>query len=158
MSKGKKRVRKKKKRVCADCGIEVISTRFLHSVDKTFCRSCTNRGARNYGWKGGIIKDHGYVAILMKDHPYANGYGYIHRSHLIWGKATGHYLQGNEVIHHIDGDRTNDSLDNLQLMTRSEHVSLHKTGKNHHNYKHGKYVGEKKFGKYVPINERERTE
>lgn len=172
MTKGKKRVWKKKTRACADCGVRIESIYFYHPIDKTFCRSCGQkqapkshdwtRGENNVRWNGGQKSSAGYVYLLRPNHPGTDKAGYIKRANLVWAESTGHHIVKGEVLHHKDGDKLNDDIDNLELMVATEHVALHmrvvNIGKNNPNYKDGKYVGKYKNGKYVPVSERERSE
>lgn len=84
-------------------------------------------GEKNPNWKGGqATDDQGYIRVLIRDHPRANGRGYVRRSHLAAEKTLGRYLFPNEITHHKNEIRDDDRPENIEVMTRGKHTSLHK--------------------------------
>ena len=78
-------------------------------------------------WKGGIWHDSdGYIWLLRKEHPRANKYGYVLRSHLIAEESLNRLIQSNEIIHHINRIRNDDRPENLYLFSdRIDHRLYH---------------------------------
>ena len=66
-------------------------------------------------WRGGKRKDHGYIRILQKDHPYCDNRGYVPRSRFVMEKKLGRYLTPKEMVHHINGIKNDDRITNLKL-------------------------------------------
>ena len=79
------------------------------------------RGADSPAWKGGRIKQDGYILIYRPDHPYAQAKGYIAEHRLVMEQYLGRYLERNELVHHINGIRDDNRLENLKLLTRRNH-------------------------------------
>jgi len=75
-------------------------------------------------WKGGKRMAHGYLTILMPNHPRAVKNGYVKNCYLIMEKHLGRFLKPNEFIHHINHIRNDDRLENLQLVNRSSHCKI----------------------------------
>lgn len=86
-------------------------------------RRPSQTGDRGHHWKGGkIIDSHGYVQVMSKGHPRANGrMGYVREHILVMEKHIGRYITPDEDVHHINGLKTDNRLENLQLMTHGEH-------------------------------------
>ena len=79
------------------------------------------------GWKGGEIRQSGYVLVYQPHHPAANamGRGYVRRARLVIEKHIGRSLEAIEVVHHINEIRDDDRIENLMVCTNSEHLSMH---------------------------------
>lgn len=82
-------------------------------------------GSNNPAWKGGVMKNRGYVNIRVIPNPFIKGQ-YIKRSRIIMEKHIGRPLSSNDIVHHINGIKNDDRIENLQLVSRSEHVRIHK--------------------------------
>ncbi len=83
-------------------------------------------GSKNNKWNGGkAISSHGYIQILMPNHPYCDIRGYVYEHRLVMEKHLGRYLSPNEIVHHLDENKTNNSIENLKIMTNEEHIKLH---------------------------------
>lgn len=97
-----------------------LATRKLMSIAQT-----GKRGENHSRWKGGRIKDRGYIYIKVYGHPYAQKKNYIAESRLVMEKKLGRYLTPNEVVHHINGIHDDNRIENLILFTRAEHLKKH---------------------------------
>jgi len=90
-------------------------------------------------WKGGRIKNGGYIYVKNKNHPYRNKGGYVLEHRLVMERYLGRFLQSNEVIHHKNKIKDDNRLENLELFNNNaEHIS--KELKGHPNWYFGKGV------------------
>lgn len=76
------------------------------------------------------LREDGYVAVYLPDHPNASIEGYVMEHHLVMEAKIGRFIKKGEVVHHINHDRKDNRLENLQLMTFKEHASLHMRERN----------------------------
>jgi hypothetical protein len=84
-------------------------------------------GSNNTKWRGGITRDSsGRVMILMPEHPFSNGWGYVYRYRSVVEQSIGRFLKPSELVHHVNGDKTDDRIENLVLTNRSDHQKIHK--------------------------------
>ena len=84
------------------------------------------RGETNTNWKGGrTIDSHGYVWILLPDHPHSTN-GYILEHRVVMEHRLGRYLDSDEHVHHVNEQRDDNRDDNLELTCRSEHSRHHR--------------------------------
>ncbi len=82
-------------------------------------------GEKSTQWKGGRIIQNGYIKVMKKDHPHANGDGYVQEHRLVMEKMAGRYLKPSERVHHIDRNRKNNNPSNLLLCKDiSEHSKI----------------------------------
>lgn len=85
-----------------------------------------NKGKRNYFWKGGRIKQRGYVFIYSPNHPYRDNKNYVTEHRLVTEKYLGRYLEPKERIHHINGIKDDNHLENLYYFpSENEHQRYH---------------------------------
>lgn len=82
-------------------------------------------GSKNHNWKGGRMKDRGYVLIKMREHPQANYNGYVRENRLVMEQHLGRFLNPKEVVHHINGIKDDNRIENLELTTLQNHCMLH---------------------------------
>lgn len=88
----------------------------------------SNRGEKNYHWKGGRYFDslNKYYYVIAKEHPNRRANGYILEHRFIVEKNIGRLLNKNEIIHHINLDTTDNRIENLYLYkSASEHKKVH---------------------------------
>ena len=52
-------------------------------------------------WKGGRLKQNGYIFIYMPDHPNAQSMGYVAEHRLVMEKKLGRYLFPSEKVHQV---------------------------------------------------------
>ena len=128
---------------CPNCG----KHRSLKASDRNrknftgLCKPCylkNTRGEKHGKWKGGkFIDKFGYMLILKRDHPLADGYGYIREHRLVASNKWGVKSLIGMVVHHKDGDRLNNNIENLQIMSMGDHSRLHFKGKPRNTAKEG---------------------
>ena len=83
-------------------------------------------GENNVNWKGGIIKQRGYIFIKNRKHPFADCHGYVKEHRLVMEKHLGRYLTKKEIIHHLDFNKANNNINNLHLFhSNKEHSIYH---------------------------------
>jgi len=70
----------------------------------------------------------GYVALLIKSHPFAGKDGYVFEHRLVMEQQLGRYLLPNECVHHINGIKSDNVLENLQVMDHAIHTIITHTG------------------------------
>jgi ribosomal protein L32 len=102
-----------------------------------------DKGSQHPDWKGGVLKEGGYIYIYQPEHPRAFRKGkYVKRADLVLEAKLGRPLLPDEMAHHIDRVRDNDVPENLEAVTRSSHGRTFKgylTGEKHPNWQ-GKSV------------------
>ena len=72
-----------------------------------------------------IVKKGNYNYAVIRDHPYANKYGYVLEHRVVMENSIGRLLDKSEVVYHIDGDGHNNDIANLRLLSSSDHTQLH---------------------------------
>lgn len=83
-------------------------------------------GHKPFHWKGGKIKNNGYVYILKKDHPFSDRDGYILEHRFVMEQSIRRYLNRSEVIHHRNKIKNDNRIENLELInSQSEHMKKH---------------------------------
>ena len=84
-------------------------------------------GDKGSNWHGGWTMVDGYKKIMVKDHPFADGDGYVLEHRLLAEKAIGRYLEPKYPVHHINGVRDDNRNDNLVICdSQSYHQFLHR--------------------------------
>lgn len=84
-------------------------------------------GKENHRWKGGIIKDSGYIYLYKPEHPFARG-KYIAEHRLVVEEYNKFILLSCIHVHHINEVRDDNRIENLEYMCMRKHNSLHKIG------------------------------
>ena len=94
------------------------------------------RGINHWNWKNGMATSQdGYILIKCPNHPFANGSGYVPRSHIIMEKVLNRYIKFGEIIHHKGikypissiENKQDDRPENLELFAnRGKHLSFHR--------------------------------
>jgi hypothetical protein len=80
-------------------------------------------------WKGGKrIDGHGYVTVLLPEHPRAHKNGYVYEHILVLEEKLGRSLLPGEDSHHIDEVKTNNHPDNLEVLSHGGHRRHHNSG------------------------------
>ena len=82
-------------------------------------------GENHPAWKGGGIKQRGYLLTHQPNHPYATSGGYVLKHRLIAEKALSRYLKPGEIVHHLNEIRDDNRNCNLLICTQSYHKWLH---------------------------------
>src|SRR5699024_4851703 len=67
----------------------------------------------------------GYVALYIKEHPYAGKDGYVMEHRIVMEMKLGRFLNSVEVVHHLNETKHDNRLNNLELMDHGEHTRLH---------------------------------
>jgi len=121
---------------CTDCGterwVQLGKLKSSRQPRNTRCRSCAGkvfslkmRGVCASNWRGGRIKNDGYVLIHSPNHPHADRQGYVREHRLIMEEMIGRYLTPQEYVHHINGIPDDNHKENLELISPTNH-SLYK--------------------------------
>jgi hypothetical protein len=104
-----------KRHPCIDCGE-------LCYYKATRCRACyhkyqsTHTGAEAKKWRGGRVKNHGYIEIYV-----GNGKRRKQEHRLIMESHLGRALNENEIVHHINGIKSDNRIENLAVLDRHHH-------------------------------------
>lgn len=86
------------------------------------CRHCRNQNrANNPNWRGGIIKDKGYIRHYEPNHPRATQGGYVYEHILIWEQVHNKSLPRGWVVHHLNGIKNDNRPENLMGMLDKRH-------------------------------------
>lgn len=81
------------------------------------------KGKDSASWKGGRIKERGYIKIHNKRAGRRNPYIYEHV--MVMENYLQRRLVKGEVVHHINEDTTDNRIENLLVLSASEHKFLH---------------------------------
>ena len=79
------------------------------------------KGENGGHWKGGKIKNKGYILIHSPEHPACQGNKrkYVAEHRLVMENHLGRYLQSSESVHHKNGVKDDNRLENLELWGKS---------------------------------------
>jgi len=100
---------------CIDCGIRV-------SNYSSRCPKCSLKYLGPKNWKGGRIKQKGgYIKLLNRDHPEADGHGYIWEHRFIWEQIHARPIPKGWIIHHLNGIKGDNRSVNLVALPNHKH-------------------------------------
>ena len=103
------------------------------------CRSCSVKNAWKLGkmpnsifpkgekhpcWKGGRIKQHGYILIHKPEHPRANKVGLIFEHIVVWEQTHGKLIPKGWQIHHLNGITNDNRQQNLVALPDKKHKHI----------------------------------
>lgn len=124
------------KRICVICGKKFNTT--LSEIKRGGAKNCSRKcyyiylrrtikkGTKSPSWKGGKIKNGGYIAVYNPKHPRSNCSGYVFEHLLVMEKYLGRIIKKEENVHHINGIKDDNRIDNLILFpTRGAHIAFH---------------------------------
>lgn len=86
----------------------------------------SRRGNKNCNWKGGIIKQQGYIWIKCDIPELRTYHNYAKRCNLVWYEKTGEIIKSPYLLHHNNEDKLDDRFENLKKVTRATHINLHR--------------------------------
>lgn len=128
---GRKGYNKRIWAACIECGIERWVDIREGKPRSLRCKLCGGKLASSYlkprlgkdnpSWKGGRVKQGGYMKIHMRNHPRANSSGYVPEHILIWEKVHRKSLPQGWVVHHLNGIKDDNRPCNLLGLQRSKH-------------------------------------
>ena len=105
-----------------ECGNNVtVATGVLTRNKQNSC-GCVRKGENSHFWKGGKIKNNGYVMVYNPEHPNSNPNGYVREHRLVMEQELGRLLNDDEQIHHKNGVRDDNRIENLELWNKSQPV------------------------------------
>lgn len=97
------------------------------NTGRTHFTSERMKGSKNPRWKGGKLKQAGYIMILCPNHPFSGVKGYVMEHRLIAEKYLKRYLTKKEIVHHINQKRNDNRPENLYLCKNiKEHKFFHR--------------------------------
>ncbi len=115
---------------CPDCGMTKWTQLYRYRLGEYLrCRRCAAKTSRCCGsnhpnWRGGFIRDDGYVLIriLPEDGCYNMSYGGSILEHrYIMAKILGRCLTNKEIVHHLNGVRDDNRPENIAIVTKGNH-------------------------------------
>lgn len=114
---------------CGICQKPLRSTRW--GRQKRYCsEECRLKGLRGRtspAWKGGVIKNRGYLQVRcpLEFSPMANHDGLVLQHRLVMARHLGRCLHPWEVVHHKNNIKDDNRLENLELLpSQTSHVSI----------------------------------
>lgn len=78
-------------------------------------------------WKGGRIKQCGYIKLHLPEHPFADSKDYYQEHRYLMEQHIGRLLEPEERVHHKNGIKSDNRLENLMLVSdMAHHRMLHR--------------------------------
>jgi hypothetical protein len=82
-------------------------------------------GAEHPNWRGGEIRNKGYVYIHSPDHPRRDKRQYVKRAVLVVERTLGRFLLSSEHVHHRNEIKDDDRPENLEVLSPEAHSHRH---------------------------------
>lgn len=112
---------KKAEQPCEHCGNPFKPRHAASRFCSRSCMSAASTGEKSASWKGGqYVRADGYVNIYQKDHPAADGMGYVREHRFVMEQILGRYLKDDENVHHKNGKRDDNRRENLELWVKRQ--------------------------------------
>lgn len=121
--------------ICETCGNERW-VQFNKGIPiNTRCRTCfakTRKGEKAIHWKGGRIKNAGYIQVWLSPdsffYPMTNHKGYVLEHRFVMARLLDRCLQPWELVHHKNGVKDDNRIENLELTIKGSHSREHGRG------------------------------
>jgi len=88
--------------------------------------SNSRKGNKGPNWKGGRIKNSGYIFIHSPNHPFCEHHGYVREHRLVIEQQIGRYLTPKETTHHLGKKDDNRPYMLMAFINHSIHMKFHK--------------------------------
>jgi len=113
-------------KIAKDCGVCLNTIhRYLIRFDIPRRPACCPPGEKSSRWKGGRIKQNGYIYIYNPGHLRATG-NYVPEQIIVIEKFLKRKLTKPEAVHHINFNKLDNSIENLYLFkSESNHQKYH---------------------------------
>ena len=119
--KGKKRSEETRRKISKSLKGRIFTEEWKRKLSKATVSHKSNN------WKGGRIKQGGYIYIYKPEHPFSNRHHYVFEHRLVMEKHIGRFLERRETVHHQNGILDDNRIENLMLFeNESEHQRYHK--------------------------------
>jgi hypothetical protein len=108
---------------------KIVGHNVLEETKEKISKSLKGKmsGDKNPSWKGGIIKDCGYIWVKDKYKiGLARNKGYAKRCNVVWYEKTGEIIDYPYFLHHKNLNKLDDRFNNLKKVTRATHINEHK--------------------------------
>lgn len=125
---------------CPNCGRERWICKENISKQSNRCKSCAMKEIwlkrkgppqprppefhRRRKHTGRIVDGNGYIKIKMRNHPMADGNGYIFEHRLVMAKHLNRTLEPWEAVHHLNGKKSDNRIENLELLPKDKHRAM----------------------------------
>jgi len=83
------------------------------------------RGNAHHKWRGGRIKQEGYILIYLYPsdffYPMVHNQNYVYEHRLIMARYLGRCLKSSEEVHHLNGIKDDNRIENLAMVDKRQH-------------------------------------